>query len=205
MIWSIIDRAIRSSLKCEFCEVDIALYSGVAATDWSWSPLVADYNLDGQNDIFISNRIKNRPNHLDYVKFISGLPQKHADGGKRTHDKEMLKQMPSGAWHNYIFEGSSNLKFNDSSIDWGFEKPTLSQGAAYADLDGDGDLDLVTNNMNEEAGIYRNNTRELRPSSHYLTIQLKGRKPNTFDIGTKIFVFAAGKLQYQNCSLSGAS
>ena len=176
---------------------DIALYSGVAATDWSWAPLIADFNLDGQDDIFVSNGIKNRPNDLDYVKFISGLPQHHADSGQRTHDKEMLRHMPSGSWHNYIFQGKANMKFEDRSTDWGFEKPTLSQGAAYADLDGDGDLDLVTNNMNEEAGIYRNNSREKDSSVHYLTIQCNGKSPNTFGIGTKAFVFSGGKLQYQ--------
>jgi len=176
---------------------DIALYSGVAATDWSWGPLIADFNLDGQDDIFVSNGIKNRPNDLDYVKFISSLPQHNSDSGRRMHDKEMLQHMPSGAWHNYVFEGMADMKFKDRSIAWGFEKPTLSQGAAYADLDGDGDLDLVTNNMNEEAGIYRNNTREENPSIHYLNIQVRGRSPNTFGIGTKAFVFAGGKLQYQ--------
>jgi len=176
---------------------DIALYSGIAATDWSWSPLIADFNLDGFNDIFVSNGIKNRPNDLDYVKFISGLAQPKAGSGIRSHDKEILKHLPTGAWHNYMFEGEADLKFSDKSADWGFEQKTLSQGAAYADLDGDGDLDLVTNNMNEEAGIYRNNTRSQNPASNYLSVQLKGRSPNTFGIGTKLFVFAGGKLFYQ--------
>ncbi|MDR3711565.1 MAG: VCBS repeat-containing protein [Puia sp.] len=176
---------------------DIALYSGVAATDWSWGPLIADYNLDGRNDIFVSNGIKNRPNDLDYVRFISGLPQSRSTSGQRVHDKEILSHLPPGAWHNYIFENGTDMKFTDRSADWGFDTPTLSQGAAYADLDGDGDLDLVTNNMNEEAGIYRNNTREQQPLSNYLTIKLKGRSPNTFGIGTKVFVFAGGKTLYQ--------
>ncbi|MHA4810987.1 VCBS repeat-containing protein [Flavitalea flava] len=176
---------------------DIALYSGVAATDWSWGPLIADFNLDGQNDIFISNGIKNRPNDLDYVKFISGLPQQQSGTGKRVHDKEILKHLPSGAWHNYIYEGDSTLTFKDRSTDWGFGKATLSQGAAYADLDGDGSLDLITNDMNQEAGIYRNNSRQLHPSTHYLTIQCKGRSPNTFGIGTKVFLFTGGKIHFQ--------
>ncbi|MFI5193966.1 MAG: CRTAC1 family protein, partial [Chitinophagales bacterium] len=176
---------------------DIALYSGVSATDWSWGPLIADYNLDGQNDIFVSNGIKSRPNDLDYYKFISGLPQRHTSVGKREHDKRILEHLPPGAWHNYIYEGDSSMKFQDRSTDWGFDKATLSQGAAYADLDGDGALDLVTNNMNEPAGIYRNNVREQNPSSHYLTLQLKGKSPNTFGIGTKVFLFADGKLFYQ--------
>ena len=176
---------------------DIALYSGVSATDWSWSPLIADYNLDGQNDIFVSNGIKNRPNDLDYVKFISGLPQPSQNSGKRQHDKEILKHLPPGAWHNYIFEGQTDLTFKDRSAQWGFDANTLSQGAAYGDLDGDGDLDLVTNNINETAGIYRNNTRVMHPGSHYLSVAIRGKGPNTFGIGTKVFVFAAGKLYYQ--------
>ena len=176
---------------------DIALYAGVAATDWSWGPLIADYNLDGREDIFVSNGIRNRPNDLDYVKFISGLPQHHSDTGRRKHDKEILKQLPSGVWHNYIFEGDSDLKFADRSMDWGFDKPTLAQGAAYADLDGDGAIDLVTNNMNETAGIYKNNIRVLSPANHFLTVRLQGKKPNPFAVGAKVFLFVGGQLQCQ--------
>lgn len=168
---------------------DIALYSGVAATDWSWSPLIADYNLDGNADIFVSNGIKNRPNDLDYIKFISSLSHNHSTTGVREHDKEILQHLPPGAWHNYIFEGGADLKFKDQSTDWGFENATLSQGAAYADLDGDGDLDLITNNMNEPAGIYKNNSREKKPDAHYLSVKLTGKSPNTFAIGTKVFLF----------------
>ncbi|ULQ53256.1 VCBS repeat-containing protein [Flavihumibacter fluvii] len=180
---------------------DIALYSGVAATDWSWSPLIADYNLDGQADIFISNGIKNRPNDLDYIKFISGLPRTHSTKGAREHDREILDHLPTGKWHNYIFEGSDSLKFNDQSTDWGFGDATLSQGAAYADLDGDGDLDIITNNMNEPAGIYKNNSREKLPGAHYLSIQLNGKSPNTFGIGTKVFLFTDGKVLYKEMQM----
>ena len=176
---------------------DIALYSGVAATDWSWSPLIADYNLDGKADIFVSNGIKNRPNDLDYIKFISSLSHKHSSIGVREHDKEILQHLPPGAWHNYIFEGDGDLKFKDQSTEWGFENATLSQGAAYADLDGDGDLDLITNNMNEQAGIYKNNTREKKPDAHYISIKLTGKSPNTFAIGTKVFLFNEQQVLYK--------
>ncbi len=88
---------------------DIALYSGVAATDWSWSTLIADYDMDGSQDMFVTNGIKNRPNDLDFVKFISALPKKHTKENLRERDKEILEHQPPGAWHNYIFKGSDNL------------------------------------------------------------------------------------------------
>ena len=176
---------------------DIALYSGVAATDWSWTPLIADFNLDGINDIFISNGIKRRLNDLDYEKFISGLPVNKNIGGSRRFDKELLDRQPPGAWHNYIFEGSADLKFKDRSEDWGFDKATLSQGAAYADLNNDGSLDLVINKMNEPAGIFRNNIHEQDPKANYLNVQLKNTAPNTFAIGAKIFLFLGDKTIYQ--------
>ena len=176
---------------------DIALYSGVAATDWSWCPLIADYNLDGKADIFVSNGIKNRPNDLDYIKFISSLPHNHATSGAREHDKEILQHLPPGAWHNYIFEGGADLKFKDQSTDWGFGDATLSQGAAYADLDGDGDLDLITNNMNGPAGIYKNNTRERQPDAHFLSVKLTGKSPNYFAIGAKVFLFNEAQVLFK--------
>lgn len=176
---------------------DIGLYSGIAATDWSWSPLIADYNLDGLNDIFISNGIKNRLNDLDYIKFLSDGQTRINSGSSRFFDKEILKHQPSGAWHNYIFQGNRDLKFTDQSTNWGFKKATLSQGAAYADLDNDGDLDIITNNMNEPATIYKNNSREQRPELHFLTIQLKGPPPNTFCVGAKVFAFSNDTVMYQ--------
>jgi hypothetical protein len=176
---------------------DIALYSGVAATDWSWSPLVADFNLDGTVDIFVSNGIKKRPNDLDYIKFISSLPHDRPEKDLRIYDKEILKHLPPGDWHNYMFEGDSNFLFRDQSIEWGFGEVSLSQGAAYADLDGDGDLDIVTNNMNEPAGIYRNNTREKTAGAHYLSVELKGNPPNVFAVGAKVFVFSGQQILYK--------
>ena len=176
---------------------DIGLYAGVAATDWSWGPLIADYNLDGINDIFVSNGIKNRLNDLDYEKFLTSIQRQLSVNGSRQFDKELLSRQPPGAWHNYIFEGSPDLQFKDRSADWGFENATVSQGAAYADFNNDGSLDLVVNNMNSPAVIYRNNIRNERPEFHYLNIQLKAPSPNTFAIGAKVFLFVDGKPMYQ--------
>jgi enediyne biosynthesis protein E4 len=176
---------------------DIALYSGVAATDWSWSTLVADFNLDGQQDIFISNGIKHRLNDLDYIKFLANeSAEKGMAAGEKTHDRKKIEQMPDGKWHNYIFSGTKDLRFTDQSTAWGFDAPTYSSGAAYADLDNDGDLDLVVNNMNAAAGIYRN-TVQRDTANNYLTVQLKGRAGNRFAIGAKLLAYCKGKLFYR--------
>jgi len=177
---------------------EIALYSGVAATDWSWSPLIADYNLDGINDIFITNGIKTRQNDLDYLHFYSATnASEQREKGNRQFDKDILNHAPSGAWHSYMFEGTEDIKFADRSTDWGFDKPSLSQGAAYADLDNDGDIDLVVNKMNEPAGIYENNARQQDPAPNYLSVKLKGSQKNTYGIGAKIFLYCKDHLQYR--------
>ena len=177
---------------------EIALYSCVAATDWSWSPLIADFNLDGINDLFITNGIKTRPNNMDYVHFYSALnANKQRAKGNRAYDKDMLNLAPPGEWHSYIFQGNTNLQFDDKSEEWGFGKPSLSQGAAYGDLDGDGAIDLVVNKMNEPAGIFQNNSRQKDKKPNYLSVQVKGPGKNTSGIGTKIFLYAKGQLQYR--------
>ena len=173
---------------------EIGLYSGIEATDWSWCPLAADFDNDGIKDLFITNGIVKRPNDLDYVKFtvdpsVSQLLQK----GK-TADKMAIDKMPSGKVANYIFQGQQDMRFIDRLQEWGFDQPTLSNGAAYADLDNDGDLDLIINNINSSAMVYRNNSRE-KNNQNFLDVQLVGNSPNTFGYGAKVIIKSKKGLQ----------
>ena len=175
--------------------MDVGLLAGVAATDWSWSPLLADYDKDGIKDLFIANGIVRRPNNLDYVKYISD--QRSSYGG-RQQDADAIAQMPEGKVHNYLYRGRPDLQFEDKSLSWGFEAPTYSCGAVYADLDNDGDLDLITNNIDDPAGLYRNDANSLFPENRHLTVQLNGDGLNTFGIGAKVIVrYGADSLQLQ--------
>jgi hypothetical protein len=174
---------------------DISLAMGIAATDWSWSPLLADFDNDGIKDLFISNGIVKRPNNQDYIKYVSNSHVNKSLTQNRLADKVALQKMPAGKVPNYIFRGTDSLRFIDESIHWGFESPTFSNGAAYADLDNDGDLDLVINNINEPAGIFRNNSEKQMPQNHFLDIQLAGDGQNTFAYGTKVVIKYDGKIQ----------
>jgi enediyne biosynthesis protein E4 len=170
---------------------DIALYAGIAATDWSWSPLAADFDNDGIKDLFVSNGILRRPNNLDFVKFYSS---RNANDTARAADVMAINKMPEGKVSNYIFKGTDSLQFIDKTIDWGFNHPGFSNGAACADLDNDGDLDIVINNINEPATIYRNNTVQ-QLKNHFVEIQLKGDSLNKFAIGAKCVLQHKEKIQ----------
>ncbi|MDJ1503476.1 VCBS repeat-containing protein [Xanthocytophaga agilis] len=184
--------------------VDVAALAGVVATDWSWSPLLADYDNDGIKDLFITNGIVKRPNNLDYLKYIYTDSIKYAMmNGMNVYDKQAITQMPEGKVHNYIFKGTSSLQYQDKSADWGMGEATIANGATYADLDNDGDLDLITNNINEPASIYRNQTRTGEKTentsspkyteTNYLKVKLQGTAPNTFGVGAKVTLIHKGK------------
>ena len=173
---------------------EIALYSGIAATDWSWSGLFGDYDQDGEQDLFISNGIPKRPNDLDFINFASNDQIKKKINNTKLVDQQALDMMPSGNTHNYVFRGSSDLLFEDKSGSWIVNDTIISGATAMADFDNDGDLDLVTNNINSPASLYVNKTDG---NNNYLKIKLKYSSLNSFGIGTKVFSYHNGILQYK--------
>ena len=165
--------------------------AGMAATDWSWSALAADFDNDGWKDLHITNGIPRRPNDLDYLKFISSRQIQD-----QATDLELLSQMPPGKTSNYLFRNTGNGNFRNITFAWGLQRPSLSNGAAYADLDQDGDLDLIVNNMNAPAYIYENQASALSDNK-FLIIKLKGPPGNRSGLGTKVKIVAAEQSFYQ--------
>ena len=175
-----------------------AFIMGVAASDWSWSPLFADLDQDGMIDLFITTGIYRRPNDLDYIKFISSKQIRDKLNKTRLADNEAISEMPSGAVHNYIFQGDGKY-FTNRSGEWIPDDTLISSGSAYADLDNDGDLDLVVNNFGTSPVIYRNRNNK---AYNYLKIRFNYRNENRFGIGTKVFLYNMNKLQTRqlNCT-----
>lgn len=176
---------------------DWAMLSGVESTDWSWSTLMEDYNNDGHKDIFITNGIVKRPNDLDYLKFSHEDSMLFAAELTTAQLEMAIRRMPEGKAHNYLFEGDSSMVFTDRSKAWGMSEKNISNGAVYADLDNDGDLDLVTNSINESPGVFRN-LSEQQVHNNYLTVSLKGDKANTFGLGAKVYVSTKSGFQLRH-------
>ncbi len=171
---------------------ETGLLNGVAATDWSWAPLFADFDQDGFQDLFIATGIPKRPNDLDYIKYVSSNQIQNKINNTRLVDNEALDRMPSGKVHNYVFKGSEDLDFKDQSGKWIARDSVISTGIAYADLDNDGDLDVVSNNIDANASIYENQSDS---TSAYLQLSFKLNNKNTFGIGTKAIAWQDGKMQ----------
>jgi len=174
---------------------EIGRLAGIYATDWSWSALFCDVDNDGWKDLFITSGIYRRPNDLDYVDFLTGGnrygPVRNTDS---LSDRELYEHMPLQPDINHIFQNNHDLTFSEKGASWGFDTPDYSNGSTYADLDDDGDLELIVNNINGPASIYRNNAENL-PDRHFLTLQLKGSTLNRQGIGALVNIYTHGEQQ----------
>ncbi|MFZ9661516.1 MAG: CRTAC1 family protein, partial [Chitinophagaceae bacterium] len=176
---------------------EIGQLLGIDATEWSWAPLFADYNNDGNKDLFITNGYRQDITNLDFIKY-----GKHANfvGTPDANRKERLaelKKYPGIQAHNYFYENLGNLTFRDASEEWGMNELTYSNGAAYGDLDNDGDLDLVINNLDQVSAVYENRTSGKKKDLSWLRFGFKGPEGNKGGIGTKIWLWQSGQMQYQ--------
>ncbi len=174
--------------------IDIGNYAGVSASDWSWGALMFDADNDGLNDIYVCNGVNRDVTNLDFMDFFADeVYHKMALTGKKEDIDKILAKIPRNPQVNKAFKNRGNLKFYDASNDWGFTQPSFSNGAAYGDLNNDGALDLVVNNENQQAFIYKNNARFIS-HNNYISVFLKGIGKNTFAVGSKIKVYIGNQV-----------
>ncbi|WAC09240.1 VCBS repeat-containing protein [Dyadobacter pollutisoli] len=165
---------------------DAGYISGITATDWSWTPLVADFDNDGLRDMVVTNGFPKDVTDHDFMAY-------RLEAAPVTPQSETLKQIPEVKLHNYAFKNAGNCAFNDVSGDWGLTDISFSNGAAYADLDNDGDLDMVVNNINDPASLYENTMMDAKPADkHYLTVELAGDALNRNGMGAWVDLYYAG-------------
>lgn len=183
---------------------EVGQLAGVANTDWSWAALFADYDNDGVQDLFVTNGFKRDLTDNDFAKFKAFDEIRNVQRqGKKVSYLQVIDKFKENKIPNYIFKGGADLHFSNESKSWGFDEPFLTNGAAYGDLDNDGDLDLVTNNINDPAGVYRNNASELL-KNNYLSIKLLGKESNRQAVGAKVSLYAEGKIFVrENLSVRG--
>ncbi len=175
---------------------EIGQLAGVSNTDWSWSALLADYDNDGWKDLFVTNGYFRDYTNLDFIKYMDEFVK--AKGRLKREDVlDLINHMPASNVVNYIFSNNKGNTFTNQTKEWGLNRSSNSNGAAYADLDNDGDLDLVVNNINQSAFVYQNESSK-NPDNHYLRIKLKGEGLNTQGIGASVVVSRNGKKQYVN-------
>lgn len=175
---------------------EIGYFAGIEATDWSWSGLLADLDNDGWRDFYVANGIYRRPNDLDYIKYISSSDiQSSLQEGINPENLKLVQKMPRLQIANAVFQNNGDLTFQDQSEEWGLGEKSYSNGTAYADLDNDGDLDLIVNNVNQPAFLYRNETNSTEViSGNFLQFHLMGDDKNTSGVGTKVIAYVGEEI-----------
>ncbi|HEY6978452.1 MAG TPA: VCBS repeat-containing protein [Chitinophagaceae bacterium] len=172
---------------------EVGQIAGVSNTDWSWAALLADYDNDGWKDLFVSNGYFRDYTNLDFINYMNEYVK--AKGRLQREDvMEIIKKMPSSNVVNYIFQNKQQGMFENKTVSWGLNQHSNSNGAVYADLDNDGDLDLAVNNINHTAFIYRNESQKLK-NNHYLDVKLTGDGENTQGLGATVKIFYKGQMQ----------
>lgn len=174
--------------------LETAFYGNVSASDWSWGALMFDADNDGHSDIFVTNGIFRDVTDQDFIDFFANeIVSQMALSGKKEEVEKVIDKMPSVPIPNKMFRNRGSLRFTDESLNWGFEKASFSNGASYADLDNDGDLDLVINNVNQKAMVYRNNSSEFNKAP-FISVSLKFKSPNPFGIGSTVRIFCGDQI-----------
>ena len=177
---------------------EVAYYSGVAKTDWSWAGLLFDMDNDGLKDIYITNGINHDLTDLDFVDFFANeIIQNMALTGEKQSIDSIISKMPIAPQPNYAYRNNGDITFSNETKNWGMELPSMSNGAAYGDLDNDGDLDIVVNNVNMEAFLYENHSNE-KLENTYLKLKFEGTGANKFAIGTTVKLFVDNQIILQD-------
>ncbi|SNY94856.1 VCBS repeat-containing protein [Flagellimonas pacifica] len=181
---------------------EIGNMAGVSSTDWSWSSLIADYDNDGYKDLYVTNGFLRDLGDLDYIHYQGIYDNPLGDPETKIKQKlNSIKALPPAKLPNYMYKNNGNLRFKDVSETWGIEVPSCSNGAAYADLDNDGDLDLIINNMNQTAFVYENKGGG-QPGRNFLKLKLNGKAGNIDGIGAKVKLTTSTSIQYDQHFLS---
>ncbi|MBL4709854.1 MAG: VCBS repeat-containing protein [Flavobacteriales bacterium] len=178
---------------------EIGQLAGVSHTDWSWSPLFADLDNDGWKDLFITNGYYRDVTDMDYLKYESNEVLLDEGGVPNTSPLALTQRIPKNPVSNYVFQNNGDLTFSDQSQAWGMNHKAISNGAVYADLDLDGDLDLICNNLNSKAFLFENNAEKIT-GNNFIQIRLKGAKGNAYGVGAKVTVITTAGIQFQEAS-----